>query len=306
MPPETTTAPAEITPAAPSASAAPAATPALAPTPAIAAPPAAPASGDWFSRLPPEMQTDKALLPFKGKSETDLATSLSSAQKLVSSSIRLPGEKDTPEQRAAKLDDIANKTGRPATFDAYQITPPVLPENVTWDPAMAESFKPLAHGLRLTQDQVTGLVQWQAQQAVAQHQAQEAARATWQAELTKEWGPNYQTNKAMAIRGLTEYGGRVLGEADAKGLLDLLDQSGLGDHPALVKIFAAIGADHNEGSLVTGEGTVPTAESLETEIAKVQALPEFMDSKHPQHDAVMGKYLELFRRKTNSVMKAMG
>jgi hypothetical protein len=213
--------------------------------------------------------------------------SLREATKLVSSSVRLPSEKDTPEVRASKLYDYANKMGRPATAADYVLTPPILPDGVPFDTAQLETFKPVAHGLRLTQEQVNGLVAYDAQRAIHAQQAIDVTRTEWQATLAKEWGTAYPTNKALAIRGLTEYGGKVLGETEAKAFLDLLDSSGLGDHPALVKIFAAIGAEHNEGSLVTGESVVPTAESLDAEIAKLQALPEFMNTKHPQHDAVM-------------------
>lgn len=272
------------------------------PTP-VAAPETPPPS--WFDKLTPELQQDKHLSAFKGKSESDLAKSFAEAQKIVSGSIRLPSEKDTPEQRATKLDEIATKMGRPAQASEYVITPPVLPEKMAFDDAMATAFKPVAHQLRLTQEQVAGVVKFQLDHDIAAHQAREAERHDWEQSLKTEWGGAYPRNRALAIRGLTDLGGKALGDTEAKALLDMLDHSGLGDFPPLVKLFAQIGADANEGALVIGSEPVLTAASVEAEIAKIQQLPEFLDASHPNHQTVLDKYLDLFKQKTSSMTKAM-
>lgn len=300
MPPvETPIAPTE-TPAAPAP--APTVTP-----PPVAPPPAAPVApvAHFLDGLPPELAGEKSLESWKGKSRDEFVKGFIESQKFVGGSVRLPTDKDTPEQRTAKLDDLANKLGRPATAEAYVMTPAQLPEGMQWDEAKTTAFRPVAHALRLTQEQVTGLLQWQTAQDIAQAQRTAQQQAGWIKELRETWGLHAETNLALAKRGLETYGGRVLNADESKALVALLDSSGLGSYPPLVKLFAAIGAAHDEGGLITGTGAGPTPESIDAEMTKIRS--ELMKDglPHEERQALLTKLLTLQNGRKNPLAAAM-
>lgn len=115
-------------------------------------------------------------------------------EKLLGSSIRVPGKDATPEERDAYL----NKLGRPEKVDGYQFAPPKdMPEGLPYDGEFATAFKAEAHKLGLSQDQATALhdmyVQRQLGAFKGMAEAQQAANTTRATkateELTKLWGP---------------------------------------------------------------------------------------------------------------------
>lgn len=145
-----------------------------------------------------------------------LAKSAHELEKMLGSSIRVPGKDATAEERDAFL----NKLGRPEKPDGYQFTPPKdLPEGLPYDATRANKLKTDLHTLGLTQSQaaaihdmyvseVTGMHAQTQQQSAAQIEA----RATTATEaLEKEWGPidgeRARANFEMADRVFTSVPG---------------------------------------------------------------------------------------------------
>jgi len=89
-----------------------------------------------------------------------------------------------------------------------------LPDNVAT--ALHDRFR--EHVATMSQDRWTGL-----------QGSREAILAT----LRRDWGPGFDENLALATR--------VVGEVGGRPLIDMLEQSGLGDDPRLIKVFAQAG-----------------------------------------------------------------
>jgi hypothetical protein len=137
----------------------------------------------WLQKQEPLFKDPKAL-----------AKHAFNQEKLVGSSIRVPGENATDEEKAAYLD----KLGRPKTPTDYKLdVPKDLPEGLPYDGEFAKAAAAKAHELGLTQAQLAGLhdlfVGYQAQafqKSVGQSQQQFAERAKAEtAKLEKLWGP---------------------------------------------------------------------------------------------------------------------
>ncbi len=177
-------------------------------------------------------------------------------QKFGASKLAMPAGPDD----AAAFDAIAKALGRPDDPKGYDIP---LPEGD--DGSFAEEFRPIAHKLRLSQEQVAGLAGWfntLGGEGVAQ--SVEAARA----ELTKEWGGEYKANAEYARRAATAFG-----VSD-----EVLEQiaGGMGLAPAL-RLFAKIGRATGEaGGLVDGgrAGFGKSAAQMQARKTEIMQTPE--------------------------------
>jgi len=120
-----------------------------------------------------------------------------------------------------------------------------LPEGVEVDKGVLDAFRPVAAELGLDSEKASKLAGWYAEQ---QQQAQ-AAAADASKQLAAQWvdsiksdpdfgGQKFEATIANAKRGL------VMGGSPA--LTALLEQTGLGNHPEIIKFAARFGAGLSE------------------------------------------------------------
>lgn len=126
----------------------------------------------------------------------------------------------------------------------------VAPEGVDLDPEAMEAFRPVAKELNLTQEQAQRLVDLQSEtaqrwaQAVQQHVID--TRTGWREAAAKDpviGGEKFAENLAIAKEGRDLFG------EDAE-LKELLDSTGLGDHPAVIRHFFNVGNANREHDFV--------------------------------------------------------
>ena len=162
-------------------------------------------------------------------------------------------ETKTPEQIQQEADaaaatkkeaDAAKPTGAP---DAY--TDFTLPEGIDMDVGTLDAFKGLAKELNIPQEAAQKLIDLQttlvAKQADAYQQAVVAQGQKWAAEVKNDpelGGENYDKSVASAIKVIQSFGDPALTE--------LLNDSGLGNHPALFKFCHRISAAISEDKFV--------------------------------------------------------
>lgn len=159
-----------------------------------------------------------------------LATKAFNQEKLLGSSIRLPGKDATPEERDAFL----NKLGRPEAADKYELKAPAnMPEGLPYDGEVATGFRAAAHAAGLSQAQAAALHDWYVGMASEAYNGQAqasqealAAKATQATEeLVKLWGPldgaTAAANFEIADKVFTQTPGgpEVLAELKALGLV---------------------------------------------------------------------------------------
>ena len=241
------------------------------------------AAGGWLQSLPPEYRADKSLARYKDL--PDFVKGHKELEKQFSSGARIPGPDATDEERSA----FYNKLGRPESPDKYEIK---FAEGTPVDDALLGAFRGVAHKLGLSQTQAQALGEWWAGQAGAQAETQgneiKGDLETWDKELTTEWGWKKDQNIALAARAFNR---AVDGTDLAQPLAEFLDNTGLGNHPLMIKFFHALALKNGEDKLVTAE-TGPTADDRQTakeQINEIRGNKEhpYNLPKHPSHkDAI--------------------
>jgi len=127
------------------------------------------------------------------------------------------------------------------------------PEKTPVDPVVLERYAEVARELNLPQEQAQKVIDKIAP-ALAERQAEQikAAQTSWleSTQSDKEiGGAELQANVAIAQRALSQFG--------TPELKTLLDQSGLGNHPELIRLLVRAGKMISEDTVVTGRETNP-------------------------------------------------
>lgn len=260
--------------------------------PSAAAAPAATGSPmsdapSWFDALPDGLKANPTLQNFKTKDIAAVAESLVESQKLIGGSIRLPSDKDAPEDRQAKLDKIYTQLGRPTTPEGYTLQAPNPEAGVPWDAAQAEQFKTVAHKLGLTQAQVEGLAAYDIQRASASQVDSTQAYNACLETLQQEWGPASKQMLGLARRTAATHF-----DPDT---IAALDAAGVSNNPKFVKALASIGKSLMEEGLIVGgrEGLSEDGgiNSLQAEYEKTMAdgKSAYWNKQDPGHDQAVAR-----------------
>ena len=133
-----------------------------------------------------------------------------------------------------------------------------LPEDVSWAPDALEKFTALGKELGITPEQAQKLVDLETafvrNNRTAQEQAARAQSEAWAAQIRAQYGANYQAEIDRAVAAADAFGGPELRA--------LLEETGLGNHPVIVRTFNEIGKRISEDC--TPHGQVSAAERDKT------------------------------------------
>lgn len=253
--------------------------------------------GDFLGTLPEEYQADPAFASFGGEDGSGLpglAKSYAHAARMVGADkVALPG-KDADE---ATVNEFHTKLGRPAKGEDYQFPVPEKDASFQHDPKMIEGFRGVAFKAGLSNKQVAEIMGWYNEQGQGQMDqiGVDASQflASSIATLQKEWGNSFETRSTLADTALHEFGGDEV--------IAILKQTGLNNHPAIVKMFADLGETMAEDSLPgTGiQNYGHTPETAEAAIGKLQQDKAFnqayQDADHPGHAAAVTQMEQLFK-----------
>ena len=258
--------------------------------------PAAPAAADLRDWLPEEYRNDAAFKDFKDPA--GLAKSYKHASSLVGldkgAVLRLPADGDE-----AAMAEVFNRLGRPETPDKYEFPklPGALIDGV--EPAAREGF----HKLGLSAKQAAGVMELYGGQITAAEQARvqrgDQLEQSVVSDLKREWGDTFEDKVHAANRAIAELGGNDLGRLFETTVMP--DGTRMGQHPLLIRAFAAMGARLAEPGDLRGGGSgggsaAMTPGDAQAEITRMRADPvflrEFSDPRHanyPAHKAAWDK-----------------
>lgn len=150
--------------------------------------------------------------------------------------------KDSKDSKDADGKD--KPTGAPEAYEDF-----TLPEGMEMDTEILGEFKNLAKELNIPQAKAQQLIDFQSQLATKQSEAYQAAvtkqAQDWAASIKNDpeiGGENYDKSVASAIKVIQSFGDPELTE--------LLNTSGLGNHPALFKFCHRISSAISEDKFV--------------------------------------------------------
>jgi len=230
-------------------------------------------SGNGFMEMIPEdLREHPSLSPIKDVG--NLARSFVNAQKLIGAD-KIPFPTNPTEE---DLSNIYSRLGRPETPEGYEFA---TDGNVITEDVAAE-YAGVAHQLGLSPKQAAGILDYykgsvgqttEQMEQLAQEQAEQTTN-----ELKREWGSAFE-NKVAAAKGIIEqFAGLDMLQ------MRLEDGTKIGNHPAFIKAFAAIG---DFKSTVTSEDTINdgTRNSVFTPAQAQAEIDAIMNDKsHPYHD----------------------
>ena len=231
--------------------------------------------------LPGELANEPSLRNFD--SIDQLAKSYVHAVKKLG----VPGEELVRVSSEGDKSEIYDKLGRPETPDGYQ-----------FEGNAPDHFKQAAHHIGLNQEQANLLANYLGQMGQADQKRMqgeyEQEQLNYQQEMQKEFGDNYIKNVELARRAFLQFGDN--------DTLKFLEQTGVGNHPGVVKAFAKIGTALSEdGTLMPGSSSEiggMTPVTAEARINELKGDPEFMkeynDAYHPKHVDAVKRMTELY------------
>ncbi len=143
-------------------------------------------------------------------------------------------------------------TGAPETYETFS-----LPEGMEMDNAQLEVFLPIAKDLKLTQEQAQKLVSLDAEQKVAAAQAQQQATD----DMVDEWRDTTKTDEVLGGANLPQTLAHVntfLNKFASPALRQLLDDTSVGNHIEVIRLFSAAGKAMGEDGVIGRGGSSST------------------------------------------------
>ena len=182
--------------------------------------------------------------------------------------------------------------GTPENADDYKLAAPEGFDGYSAE--LSDWFRNAAHEMKLPATIAEGLHDRFVENAMEAVKDQtmfaEQQQEKWATELKKEFGAAFDERAAAARSAIREFGSPELRE--------LMDSSGLGSHPEVVKAFVKIGMALGTGPQFkdaesSGQfGTTP--DMARDKIAKIRANPATYDKQHPEHNVLNAQLTQLY------------
>jgi hypothetical protein len=156
-----------------------------------------------------------------------------------------------PAGQTGQSEDKTALQGAPETYEDFTV-----PDGMALDRDALESFTPVARELNLTQAQAQQLVDLYATQLNALKASQDEQVAS----LRKGWVESVKADEEIGGAAMNEKLAVAVKALDKFGtpqLRRILAESGLGDHPEMVRVFYRIGKAGAEDKIESGEGSQP-------------------------------------------------
>ena len=235
--------------------------------------------------IPENFREEKSLENFNNME--DFVKSYLHAQKLVGADkIPVPNKHATEED----WNEVFKKLGAPNSPEDYKYNF----KDQEMDSEAVSEFNKTAHRLGLLPKQAEGLIKFynemNVNNAASQEEAAAQAQMNVEAELKKEFGPQYNKRldqaKRLAVNSLGQ---------DFLENTYLKDGSRLGDNLQVIKAFSDLADKLSEDPIIQGDGTsYMTAKDIEKEIDELtQEGSAYWDKSHVNHDKAVTEVLKL-------------
>ena len=235
--------------------------------------------------IPENFREEKSLENFNNME--DFVKSYLHAQKMVGADkIPVPNKHSTDED----WNEVFKRLGAPGSPDDYKYDF----KDQEMDSQQVQEFNKTAHRLGLLPKQAEGLIKFYNEMNVNNAASQEEAAAQSQmnveAELKKEFGPQYNKRldqaKRLAVNSLGQ---------DFLENTYLKDGSRLGDNLNVIKAFSDLADKLSEDPIIQGDGTsYMTAKDIEKEITELtQEGSAYWDKNHINHQKAVDEVLKL-------------
>lgn len=194
-------------------------------------------------------ETATATNPTEATASTEASATLLAAASTAADTTQQTQTVQTPPAAAAEAPAAASTTtetpAAPVVPEAYTFT---APEGTEYDPEILESFSEAAKEASLTQDAAQKLIEKMAPALAARQVDQVQA-------IHKEWLASSYSDKEFGGEKLAENLGvarKALENFGSPELRSLLDETGLGNHPEVIRFMFRAGKAISEDKFVGG------------------------------------------------------
>lgn len=176
-------------------------------------------------------------------------------------------EVETPESETAETKGNENGEGEGGESTeeatAFDVSKVELPEGFeALDDNLMKEFAPIAEELKLTQEQGQKLIAMHAQTLKASQDAQQQA---WADQLT-QWAKDAKADKELGgdkFDQTLEIAKSAVAKFGSPELKEMLDSTGLGNHPEVIRVFHKIGKAISEDNPVSAKPDTGQKKSIE-------------------------------------------
>ncbi len=162
------------------------------------------------------------------------------------------------------------------------------------DEAAFEEFKELAETLQLSEEQAQGIWDWIVEGALRfvgdlNVSAREYCDET-ENQLRSLYGNDFEAKQKAAHNLIMKYGGEEMAT--------FLKKSGIGNCREIVSflIKLADAAGEDRGLIGEKSSVLSSEEKIKAEIARLMAVPAYMQARHPEHEATVQQVYRLRKR----------
>jgi len=206
--------------------------------------------------------------------------------KLAKSYVNLVKKMGVPAEQLLRMpeagqpmDEIYNALGRPESHENYELG--------DYAPEQTEDFRNLAHQLGLNNEQAQHLYNAYVESIDGMQNQDAQAFEQFEVEnlkaLQTEWGDNFNGNLELARRAFMNF---ATPEA-----VEVIEKTGLGNHPEILKVFSQIGSMLQEDSVLPGSsqavlgGMNPATaqQSINERMSDTEFRSAYLDQYHPNH-----------------------
>lgn len=218
--------------------------PAAEPKPEVVDPAAPPAKPAWMDQLTDDLKSVDGLTKFKTIS--DLGKSYVELEGKIGKMVTVPDEKASAEDVAA----FRKRIGVPEKIEDYKVEKIDLPKGMSLDEARLNELREVAMREGVPAKAFGGMVKAYLASFAKDVEANlkivklsiDEAKQKLQADLKGD----YEAVIALKDRAYAEFGAKI------PGLTELMVSTGLGNHPLMTRMFAAIGKKMAESTFVDG------------------------------------------------------
>lgn len=211
--------------------------------------------------------------------------------------IKIPGKNATDEEKSAYLKAL----GVPETPDKYQVPTEGMPEGVQLPEERIKGFFEVAHAHNVPAQAAAAIVRWYAESTAADQQAMSQSTEDFKAKSIQQLkddpnfgGEAFDQNVRLAQNALGEFFGDEFKQ--------YLEDTGLGNHPDMVRGMARVGRALASDEILGGGQNVNftmTPAQAKDQWAALQRdaafMEQLMNDHVPGHEEAVAKKRELFK-----------
>jgi hypothetical protein len=193
-------------------------------------------TGSWYAEEQAELVNRQGW-----KNPSEAVRDYGELLKSASGKVKLPGENSSPDEISNFYKKNGPLLGVPDTPDGYEIKD--VPDDIPRDETLEGKLKQWAHEQHIPKASFETVIR-NYYREIGEMRAQ--ARSEGETTLKAEWKDNYGTNLEIAKRFAKEGGDEFL---------NFLENTGIGNHPTIIKAFFNYGQKILSDSLIKGEAT---------------------------------------------------